>query len=364
MIFDQSTTVILSNYSALGETCDTDQLNIAAIDLGTNSCRLLVARADESNLKIIDSYSKIIRLGEDIHQTKKLSRQAINRAIDSLAICIQKINKHNVKLLRCVTTEACRQALNAADFIEEVKEKVGIKLEIINPSEEAYLAITGCSSLLSNQASYALAFDIGGGSTELLWMKVYSAPESDKQIYHNIEVIDCISLPFGVVTLSEGYGAHASHPKAYEDTRERILQKLAVFCEKNSILNYVKQNQVQMIGTSGTVTTLAAIFLELTKYERKLIDGFMIETQALIGICRDILAMEEKDRLNHPCIGVERASFIVMGAAILEGIISMWPITSTVIADRGVREGILIDLLHKDLKKRGHNVPKYGVKFL
>lgn len=311
----------------------------AAIDLGTNSCRLLVGRYD-GVLKIVDSYSKVVRLGENLGQTNLLCEEAIERSLKTLKICVEKVKNNDVTHIRAVATEACRRAMNTSILLDRAKNDLDLTIEVISNEEEALLALTGCSGAFQGNIPYGIVFDIGGGSTEIMWVAI-------KEGIPNFDVMDWISLPFGVVTLSDAYGAYSTSPRIYDQIRKKIKEKLIPFSEKNKIQNYIHARQVQMVGTSGTGTTLAAIHLKLQRYDRYLIDGIYLRGSEIRSITQSILHMTPKQRNSHPCIGVGRSDLAITGAAILEGICDTWTLPWIRVADRGVREGILMSLIHK-----------------
>lgn len=321
---------------------------IAAIDLGTNSCRLLIARVKGDNFKVIDSFSRVTRLGEGIHKTNSLAQSAIDRAVKALAICRTKLDANQVTTLRAVTTEACRRAENSAPFLERVANDFDLNLEIISAQEEARLALSGCSGILDPNLPYALAFDIGGGSTEIMWLKIHPEQKflwKGNAAHPEYQVIDCMSLPYGVVTLSERYGKEFNDPVVYGNIRQEVGQKILEFSQKNDIQKFIDTNQVQMIGTSGTVTTLAAIDLNLTQYVRRMVDSTYLKLETVHSISARVLKMSHEEKIAHPCIGAGRVDLVLTGAAILEGICDIFPLPHLRVADRGVREGILIDLV-------------------
>ncbi|MBP9752448.1 MAG: Ppx/GppA family phosphatase [Proteobacteria bacterium] len=337
---------------------------IASIDLGTNSCRLLIARVNIAGLqatyfrsrprqdawKIIDSVSKVVRLGEGLHNEIDLSNEAIDRAIDALAICKNKLNNHHIVKIRAVATEACRRAKNAHVLVDRAKNELGINLEIISGEEEARLAITGCAGVINPKIPYALVFDIGGGSTELAWLAI-SREYSRRPGYPvTFSVIGTISLPYGVVTVSEAYGNHTSNPKVCDELSAKISEELNIFFDCHGIDSFIKEGSVQLIGTSGTVTTLSAMALNLKRYERSVIDGAEINIKDLEDVTSRLVHMSEKERMQHPCVGGGRTDLVVVGAAILKGIYERADIASLRVADRGVREGILVDLLKEILR--------------
>ena len=320
---------------------------IAAIDLGTTSCRLLVARPEWTNFRVIDSFSRVVRLGEGIQADNHLQPEAIARTLDALKICRDKIAKNNVSKMRAVTTEACRRAENSAELLDHARIELGIDIEVITPLEEARLALSGCAAILDPEIPYAVAFDIGGGSTEIIWLRLLPSPKNRRSRIPIVEVIDCASLPFGVVTLSEVYGTRFTDFGIYQDLRNKVASEVKHFTEKNNINAYIQKGQVQMAGTSGTVTTVGAIHLKLPKYDRRFIDGLFLQLTDIHQVSKSLLAMTHLERAQSSCIGPGRADLVVMGTAILEGICDIWALPHLRVADRGVREGILMDLLEE-----------------
>lgn len=320
---------------------------IAAIDLGTTSCRLLIAQPEGTTFRVVDSFSRVVRLGEGIQKNNHLQPNAIERTVEALQICHDKIKKHKVHKMRAVTTEACRRAHNSQDLLDRARKDLNIHLEIISPIEEARLALSGCAAVLNPSIPYAVAFDIGGGSTEIIWLKLLPAPKNRRPQTPIVEVIDCTSLPFGVVTLSEIYGTHFTDFGIYEDLRQKVAQAVEVFTQKNNISMLMNKGQVQMAGTSGTITTIAALNLNLPRYDRRLIDGVFLKIQDIHKISQQLRAMSHRERAQNSCIGPQKADLVVMGTAILEGICDVWSFPHLRVADRGVREGILMDLLEE-----------------
>lgn len=325
----------------------TNQAVIAAIDLGTTSCRLLVARPEGTSFRVVDSFSRVVRLGEGIQTNNRLQPGAISRALDALKICRDKLVKNKVSKIRAVTTEACRRAENSQELLDRAKVDLGINIEVITPLEEARLALSGCAAILNPDIPYAVAFDIGGGSTEIIWLKLLPSPKSRRSRIPIIQVIDCASLPFGVVTLSEMYGTRFTDFGIYQDLRQKVAGEVKQFTKKNDIHNFIDKGQVQMAGTSGTITTVGAIHLKLPKYDRRYIDGLYINLEDIHRVCEELVAMSHLERSQSACIGPGRADLVLMGTAILEGICDVWSLPNLRIADRGVREGILMDLLEE-----------------
>jgi exopolyphosphatase / guanosine-5'-triphosphate,3'-diphosphate pyrophosphatase len=332
---------------------------IAAIDLGTNSCRLLVARIEGQSFRVIDSFSRVVRLGEGVQSTNLLHPDAIERTLEALRICQAKIIQNQASRIRAVTTEACRRATNSSELVQRALNELHLKIEVISAEEEARLALAGCGGVLNSRIPYAIAFDIGGGSTEVMWLKITEPRRLHRRRFPVIEVIDYISLPYGVVTLSDRYHNDSTSSKIYQEIRTNISKQLIEFSHKNNIYEHLERRKLQMVGTSGTVTTLAAINLGLERYDRKIIDGVYLNICDIHNISKMIFELAPEERSQHPCIGTGRSDLVVMGTAILEGICDTWPLLKLRVADRGVREGILMDLvqdLHPKKKYFNHQV--------
>jgi len=312
---------------------------LAALDLGTNNCRLLVARPLGRSFRIIDAFSRIVRLGEGLAQSGRLADAAMDRTLLALEVCADKMARRRVTLARAVATEACRRAANCELFLDRVRAATGIPIEIISTDEEARLVVTGCAPLLDRRTPFAIVFDIGGGSTELVWLRVPRHPRQPPQ------VLDYVSLPYGVVTLSDRYGGRAVTEAIYRDMLTEVRDALAPFEGRHGIANRVGQDQVQLLGSSGTVTTLAGIHLGLPRYNRALVDGTYLSISEVQSVSRRLIAMDYGERVAHPCIGSERADLVLAGCAILGAIFMLWPLRRVRVADRGLREGILHGLL-------------------
>jgi exopolyphosphatase/guanosine-5'-triphosphate,3'-diphosphate pyrophosphatase len=310
-----------------------------AIDLGTNNCRLLVARPNEGGFTVIDAFSRIVRLGEGLSQSGRLSDAAMDRAVAALSICGDKLRRRNVSLSRSVATEACRRAANGSEFAERVRQETGIALDIIAPAEEARLAVLGCHKLLEPGDGPAVIFDIGGGSTELVLVD---------QEHGTPRIRAWWSAPWGVVSLTESEGREALEGRdrlaAYKRMRERARHAFARF----ATMLPEACDGIRLLGTSGTVTTLASVHLALPSYDRRAVDGLHVPIEAMQKISTMIATMDYDERSGLPCIGNERADLVVAGCAILEAIIEIWPAKNLGVADRGIREGILRSLMARD----------------
>ncbi|MDR6128631.1 exopolyphosphatase/guanosine-5'-triphosphate,3'-diphosphate pyrophosphatase [Sphingomonas sp. SORGH_AS802] len=306
----------------------------AALDLGTNNCRLLIARPQGGGFAVVDAFSRIVRLGEGLAASGRLSDAAIDRTIAALRVCADKLKRRNVVLARSVATEACRRAINGTDFIERAHAETGIRLDIITAEEEARLAVLGCHALIEPGSDPALVFDIGGGSTELVLVDTRGVVP---------RVLDWHSMPWGVVSLTESAGGSddaEGRAAAYARMRTLATEGMARFAAR-----LPRVERPRLLGTSGTVTTLGSVHLGLSHYDRNTVDGLIAPAAAMREISRSIAAKSLAERAQIPCIGNERADLVVAGCAILETILDLWPAERLGIADRGIREGILRRLM-------------------
>lgn len=315
----------------------------AALDLGTNNCRLLIARPSGPDFTVIDAFSRVVRLGEGLAMSGRLSDAAMERAMGALHICAEKLRRRNVQLARSVATEACRRAANGAEFIARVRAETGIALDIISAQEEARLAVLGCHVLLDRGTGPAIIFDIGGGSTELVLVEAGGAVP---------RIIDWQSVPWGVVSLSDTIGrdegaSGEQRANRYRAMRRTVLESFAPFAERISGAR-ASTETIRLLGTSGTVTTLASLHLELTHYDRRAVDGLIVPAPAMRAISDRLSTMPFDERRTLPCIGPDRADLVVAGCAILESILDIWPAAQLGVADRGIREGILRSLMAID----------------
>ncbi len=315
----------------------------AAIDLGTNNCRLLIARPDGEHFTVIDAFSRVVRLGEGLAQSGRLSQAAMDRALGALHVCADKLRRRNVHLARSVATEACRRAVNGEEFIARVASETGILLDIISAQEEARLAVMGCHLVLEAGEGPAMIFDIGGGSTELVLVE--SRHDQVPKIH------DWQSVPWGVVSLTESCVAEPADAVGralrYDEMRRLVRASLAPFVERiaGAIEGAAGNHPLRLLGTSGTVTTLASLHLELPQYDRRAVDGLIVATQDMALLCERLALMTPEQRGAQPCIGRERADLVVAGCAILQTIFELWPADRLGVADRGIREGILRSLM-------------------
>jgi exopolyphosphatase/guanosine-5'-triphosphate,3'-diphosphate pyrophosphatase len=319
----------------------------AALDLGTNNCRLLIAEPQERGFRVVDAFSRIVRLGEGIGRSGRLSEAAMDRAVEALAVCRQKMGELNVRRMRLVATEACRAAENGPIFLERVRAETGLALEIVNRETEARLAVAGCATLVDPRAEGVLLFDIGGGSSELVWLDLRN--RGDARGFALTRFIKAwTSLPVGVVTLSERHGGVTVTRAVFEDMVAEVSAMLEGFKGAEEIAPVIAGGGVHMLGTSGTVTTLAGIHLGLKRYDRRRVDGVWLGAAEVDLMVDRLVDMSFEERVANPCIGADRADLVLAGCAILEGIRRRWPTERLRVADRGLREGILVELMARD----------------
>lgn len=319
----------------------------AALDLGTNNCRLLIARPTATTFRVIDSFSRIVRLGEGVGQTGSLAASAIARTLEALRICREKLETRQVTRMRLIATEACRAASNGEAFIARVAAETGLVLEIVDRQTEASLATTGCAALVDERAEGALLFDIGGGSSEVVWLKRCpdDAPKADEgsgldRIRH------WTSLRLGVVTLAERFGGREVDALTYQAMVDEVATALTDFAARVS--EEARCQRFHLLGTSGTVTTLAGVHLALSRYDRRRVDGLWMSSFEIDAAIARMRAMTYDERAAHGCIGPDRADLVLAGCAIFEAIRRAFPSPYVRIADRGLREGLLMQMMRAD----------------
>ncbi|MBI3505416.1 MAG: Ppx/GppA family phosphatase [Proteobacteria bacterium] len=312
----------------------------AALDLGTNNCRLLVARRSGEGFRVVDAFSRIVRLGEGLSRDNLLSEPAMARSIEALHVCASKLRRREHVHFRGVATEACRRAHNGMTFLSRVRDETGLMLEPIAPAEEANLALAGCAPLLDTDRPNAIVFDIGGGSTEVMWLARGDGGGGWR-------IVDFVSMPCGVVPVSERFGPGVVAPQVYEEMVLEIAAGLADLDMRHSIAARVAAGDVDMLGTSGTVTTLSGLAMGLARYQRDRVDGSSLDFDAMRRHSLELASQDFETRARHPCIGRERADLVVAGCAVLEGICRRWPVGRLRVADRGLREGILLGMMRE-----------------
>ncbi|KIZ39576.1 MULTISPECIES: Ppx/GppA phosphatase family protein [Rhodopseudomonas] len=308
----------------------------AALDLGTNNCRLLIARPTSDGFRVVDSFSRIIRLGEGMAATGRISDAALARAISALGICRDKIRSRRARRLRLIATEACRSASNADEFCHNVQHATGIALEVIDRETEAKLAVIGCSPLIDHNGRGAILFDIGGGSSELV--RIARDPDG------TVRIAAWMSIPLGVVTLAERFGGRVVTTDSYAAMVDAVTTHVAPFAARHG----GDLAGMHLLGTSGTVTTLAGLHLDLVRYDRRRIDGVWMSAAELDATIARLLGMSYHDRAQNQCIGSERADLVLAGCAILDAVRAAFPLPRLRVADRGLREGMLVEMMRED----------------
>jgi exopolyphosphatase/guanosine-5'-triphosphate,3'-diphosphate pyrophosphatase len=318
----------------------------AALDLGTNNCRLLLGcPTGPASFRVTDSFSRIVRLGEGLGASGRLSQPAMDRALAALHACAQKLARRPVRALQAVATEACRRAANGAEFLARVEAETGLRLRIISAREEAELAMEACAPLLECGDRRALLFDIGGGSTEIAWIRILPGRAVP-------ELIGTISVPVGVVTLSERCGPSCFTEAGFHAVVDEVAAKLRGFDAVHCIGHEIHAGGVRLMGTSGTVTTLAGVAMALPRYRRLLVDGQTLDADVADQALGDLFALGRAGLAAHPCVGPERVDFVLPGCAVYAAIRRVWPVPKLTVADRGLREGILLRLMRTDRAPR------------
>jgi exopolyphosphatase / guanosine-5'-triphosphate,3'-diphosphate pyrophosphatase len=315
-----------------------------ALDLGTNNCRLLIAKPARDGFRVVDSFSRIVRLGEGLTRTGRLDNAAMDRTYEALVLCGERVAKKGIASSRllAVATQACRQAENGPEFIERVRLGTGLKLRIIDPVEEARLAVRGCLNLFDPSAEAVLVVDVGGGSTELNWL----SRRGDTFVLEG-----WMSAPVGVVTLAERHPEPASD---LDDWYEAMVKDMGAAIADAPVDPALRElfvaGRAHMIGTSGAITSLAGIHLRLPRYQRNLVDGLWMTRDDCEAAAERLKQLGAAGRAAEPCIGPDRVDLVLAGAAIMEAVQRAWPSERVRVADRGLREGLLLQLMREDRK--------------
>jgi exopolyphosphatase/guanosine-5'-triphosphate,3'-diphosphate pyrophosphatase len=326
----------------------------AALDLGTNNCRLLLGMpAASGSFRVIDSFSRIVRLGEGLGATGRLAEPAMDRAMAALRACADKLARRPVRALQAVATEACRRAANGPAFLARVEAETGLRLRVISAREEAELAMESCAPLLEAEDRRALLFDIGGGSTEIAWIRVHPGRQTP-------ELIGYISVPVGVVTLSERGGPSCFTEAGFHAVVDEVADRLRGFDAVHCIGQEIRAGGVRLMGTSGTVTTLAGVAMALPRYRRPLVDGQTLDADVADQALGDLFALGREGLAAHPCVGPDRVDFVLPGCAVYAAIRRIWPVQRLTVADRGLREGILLRLIRADRSPGPRRQPPRG----
>jgi len=313
----------------------------AALDLGTNNCRLLIATPTGGGFRVVEAYSRIVRLGEGLTQSGRLSEAAMDRAMAALKVSAEKVRRRRVVRVRAIATQACRTAENGAAFVERVAEETGLRLQIITPQEEARLSVAGCLNLIDRSTDAALVVDVGGGSTELSWVELKGAPPTGMP-----PVRAWLSIPIGVVTLAERFPEGDTATEGwFRQMVEAVKAEIAAFHRADSLREVFEADRAHLIGTSGAITSLAGLHLNLPRYDRSRVDGIWMTRDECDLAAGRLLTLSARERADQPCIGPDRADLVLAGAAILQAVQELWPCSRVRVADRGLREGILLSLM-------------------
>jgi len=357
------------NYKYHGER----SMNLGAIDIGTNSCRLLISRVQvmpvrRSHLRIhhsliqwksIDSFCRIVKLGENLTKTGRLDEKSIQRTIETLHMCYKKICYYRVNHLKVVGTEACRKAMNIQELQMKAQKACNMSIDVISGEKEAEYALLGCSELIDWRKPYGLIFDIGGGSTEVIWVKFRTEFRHNYILHDFYEILDSVSLPYGVVTVNDTLEGYASQETIFEHVYHKVLKDMEAFVEKNHIKDIYEAHGVQMIGSSGTVTAFATLFLGLETYDRRRVDGLKVASSEIQHICDQAHYGDECLQKVH----IDKKNELMnVGAGILKGILKAAPCEELTVADRGVREGVIVELIRDNIVPHFEEQPKFSEK--
>jgi exopolyphosphatase/guanosine-5'-triphosphate,3'-diphosphate pyrophosphatase len=318
----------------------------AALDLGTNNCRLLIAKPAGRGFRIVEAFSRIVRLGDGLSRTGRLDPEAMDRALGALRICADKVERRQAIRVRAVATQACRAAENGAEFIAKVERETGLKLQVITPKEEARLSVAGCANLIDASADAALVIDVGGGSTELSWLDLRGGALRRDPSMSRIPVEAWLSVPIGVVTLAERFPEPQPTSEAwFRAMVDHVKAQIDAFPHAEVLRPIFAEGRGHLVGTSGAITSLAGLHLGLQRYDRARVDGLWLEHADCTAVVDQLMKLSPAGRAAQPCIGPDRADLVLAGAAILQAVQEAWPCERVRVADRGLREGILLSLI-------------------
>ncbi len=328
----------------------------AALDLGTNNCRLLIAAPTVRGFRVLDAFSRIVRLGDGLAHTGRLDEAAMDRAVAALKVCADRIRKRAVPHVRAVATQACRTAENGAAFIARVRAETGLQLDIISPGEEARLSVAGCVTLLDREADAALVVDVGGGSTELSWVDLTQLtldPARRPPHPQRLPIKAWLSIPVGVVTLADRFPELSGERRAwFARMVQAVKSEIEGFRRADDLRRAFDAGRAHLIGTSGAITSIAGLHLGLPRYERSRVDGLWMSRAECDAAAERLIQLDPAERAAQPCIGPDRADLVLAGAAILQAVQELWPCSRVRVADRGLREGLLMSLMAKPPRRR------------
>lgn len=327
----------------------------AALDLGTNNCRLLVATPSPRGFRVVEAYSRIVRLGEGLSQTGRLSDEAMSRSMAALKVCAEKVRRRKVVRVKAVATQACRGAENGAEFVQRVADETGLRLQIITPKEEAQLSVAGCMSLFDRDADAALVVDVGGGSTELSWvdLKGDGLDAKPRQFAAwKLPIRAWLSIPVGVVTLAERFPEGERIEEGwFRAMVDDVKARIEAFPHAEPMREVFASGRAHLVGTSGAITSLAGMHLGLQRYDRNVVDGLWMDRRDCEIAADRLLSLTAAERALEPCIGADRADLVLAGAAILQAVQELWPCSRVRVADRGLREGLLMSLMSEQQRR-------------
>jgi len=332
-----------------------------AVDLGTNNCRLLIARSMPQGFQVVDSYSNVVRLGAGLASTGKLAEPNMDAAVEAIKACAAKMKAKSVKRWRCIATQACREASNGEEFLQRVKTETGLGFETISPRVEARLSVMGCINIIDLEKDVALVIDIGGGSTELSWVDVRKLRNNNiSRRISRPPISAWTSLPVGVVNLSEMYPETPDDLEGwFASMKKRVHEEIEKKNYASQFANSFAEGRGHLVGTSGTITSLAGVHLKLPYYQRNKIDGIWVQSTDILDTISSLANMPLERRQSEPCIGTDRATMLMAGCAILDVIYELWPSERIRVADRGLREGMLMGLMNKtQIRPREARNPK------
>jgi exopolyphosphatase/guanosine-5'-triphosphate,3'-diphosphate pyrophosphatase len=326
-----------------------------ALDLGTNNCRLLIATPTSAGFRVIDSYSRIVRLGEGLTASGRLGEEAMDRAVAALTVCGERLRRRKVGTVQAVATQACRVAANGAEFIKRVETEAGVVLRVITPREEAHLSVAGCLNLLDRSEDAALVVDVGGGSTELSWVDLTDTRLNGGAAHVRLDRLPVrawVSIPIGVVSLAELFPEAGDQRAWFDAMVAEVRGRLAAYTRAETFRGAFDAGRAHLIGTSGAITSLAGLHLGLPRYDRSRVDGLWLKQADCTAAAERLLALSPAARAAEPCIGPDRADLVLAGAAILQAVQDLWPCERVRVADRGLREGLLLSVMAESRSPR------------
>lgn len=310
---------------------------LAAIDLGTRNCRLIIAKHHGGQIEIVDLFSRFVCLGEGVAQSRRLGRKAMERTITVLKQCAKRLSHYPNVVFSGVTTDAVRRAENAQSFLRRVARETGLKLEMIDEKEEAYYEVLGCARVLDMRKKRHIIFDIGGGSSEIILCSL----DQEKRV----RIDEMLSLPYGVVNLYE------SVDKLTFTSYTSIVEEVQNLCRRFLVahLGDLASQDVsafQVIGTSGTTTTVAAMHHNLKMYDRERVDGTSLCFEDVQKVIHYVQSLSPAERRSNAFCGHVEDDLVLTGFAILEGILRAVPCMYFTVTDAGVRDGLIRTLAY------------------